>query len=71
MALRLGGLGDLDPSAVPLPPGTEVITRVERMVDGELRPGGATGRVASVADEGRIEVVFVDGRRASYLLSSR
>jgi len=43
VALRLGGLGDLDPTAVPLPPGTEVITRVERMVDGEsallLDPG--------------------------------
>src|ERR1041385_9159770 len=67
MALRLGGLSDVDPAAVPLPPGTEVVTRVARMVDGELRPGGATGRVASIADAGRIEVVFVDGRRATYL----
>lgn len=72
VALRLGGLADLDPAAVPLPPGTEVITRVERMVDGELRPGGATGRVASAAaagagDRERIEVVFIDGRRATYL----
>ena len=70
MALRLGGLADLDPAAVPLPLGTEVVTRVERMVDGELRPGGATGRVASIASPGdgdRIEVVFIDGRRATYL----
>jgi len=66
VALRLGGLADLDPAAVPLPPGTEVITRVDRIVDGELRPGGATGRVASVAGDGdRLEVVFIDGRRAT------
>ena len=73
MALRLGGLADLDPAAVPLPPGTEVVTRVARTVDGELRPGGATGRVVAIAagaegDGGdRIEVVFLDGRRATYL----
>jgi hypothetical protein len=75
VALRLGGLGDLDPAAVPLPPGTEVVTRVERMVDGELRPAGATGRVASIAapadgdSDDRIEVVLLDGRRATYLRS--
>lgn len=70
MALRLGGLADLDPAAVPLPPGTEVITRVARVVDGELRPGGAAGRVVSIAqgsDGDRIEVAFIDGRRATYL----
>jgi predicted nucleotidyltransferase len=70
MALRLGGLADVDPAAVPLPPGTEVVTRVARLVDGELRPGGATGRVTAITagPEGeRIEVVFIDGRRALYL----
>jgi predicted nucleotidyltransferase len=77
MALRLGGLADLDPAAVPLPPGTEVVTRVERIVDGELRPGGATGRVATITsatsagasggDGDRVEVVFIDGKRATYL----
>jgi hypothetical protein len=66
MALRLGGLADLDPQAVPLPAGTEVTTRVDRTVDGELRPQGATGRVA-VIDGDRVEVVFLDGKRASYL----
>jgi hypothetical protein len=66
MALRLGGLGDLDPEAVPLPTGTEVTTRVDREVDGEIRPQGATGRVASL-DGDRVEVVFLDGRRATYL----
>ncbi|HEY5927588.1 MAG TPA: nucleotidyltransferase domain-containing protein [Kofleriaceae bacterium] len=67
MALRLGGLADLDPSAVPLPAGTEVTTRVDRVVDdGELRPQGATGRVAKL-DGDRVEVVFLDGKRAVYL----
>jgi len=66
MALRLGGLADLDPAAVPLPPGTEVTTRVDRQVDGELRPQGATGRVAAIEGD-RVEVVFVDGKRATYL----
>lgn len=48
MALRLGGLADIDPTSVPLPPGTEVVTRADRDVDGEVRPRGATGRVAKV-----------------------
>ena len=43
MALRLGGLADLDPAAVPLLAGTEVIARVDRVVDGEPRTHGATG----------------------------
>ncbi len=62
MVLRLGGLGDLDPAAVPLPVGTEVVTRVDR----DERPQGASGRVARIDGE-RIEVVFLDGRSASYL----
>ncbi len=68
MALRLGGLADIDPATVPLPPGTEVVTRVDRDVDGELRPQGATGRVAKQDGE-RVEVAFIDGKRASYLRS--
>lgn len=66
MGLRLGGLGDLDPTAVPLPVGTEVVTRVDRVVGGELRPQGATGRVARL-DGDYLEVAFVDGRAARYL----
>jgi hypothetical protein len=66
MALRLGGLADVDPMAVPLPPGTEVTTRVDRTVEGELRPQGATGRVAAIDGE-RVEVQFLDGKRATYL----
>lgn len=64
MALRLGGLGDLDPEAVPLPHGTEVTTRVDR--DGVAQ--GAVGRVAAI-DDGRVEVTFLDHRRATYLRS--
>jgi hypothetical protein len=66
MALRLGGLADLDPAAVPLPLGTEITTRVDRVVDGELRTQGATGRVAALDGE-YVEVAFVDGKRARYL----
>src|SRR5688572_12437514 len=63
---RLGGLVDLDPQAVPLPAGTEVTTRVDRMVDGELRPQGASGRVKAI-DGDKVEVVFLDGKTATYL----
>jgi hypothetical protein len=66
MALRLGGLADIDPSAVPLPLGTEVVTSVDRTAGDQLRPQGAVGRVAA-ADGDRIDVVFLDGGRASYL----
>ncbi|MBA3461503.1 MAG: nucleotidyltransferase domain-containing protein [Deltaproteobacteria bacterium] len=66
MALRLGGLADLDPTAVPLPAGTEVTTRVDRVIDGAVRTQGASGRVVS-SDDDRVEVVFLDGTRATYL----
>ncbi|MEJ7603639.1 MAG: nucleotidyltransferase domain-containing protein, partial [Kofleriaceae bacterium] len=66
MALRLGGLADLDPSAVPLPIGTEVMTRVDRVVEGETRTQGATGRVTAIAGD-RVDVAFLDGKRATYL----
>ena len=62
MALRLGGLADLDPAAVPLPSGTEVTVGVDR----EGRPQGATGRVIALDGE-RVEVLFLDGGRATYL----
>jgi hypothetical protein len=66
MALRLGGLADIDPTAVPLPAGTEVTTRVDREVDGGLRTRGASARVARV-DGDEVEVVFLDGKRARYM----
>lgn len=65
MALRLGGLGDLDPEGVPLPAGTEVTTRVDREIDGEIRTKGASARVTAI-DGDRVEVVFLDGKRATY-----
>jgi hypothetical protein len=68
MALRLGGLVDLDPESVQLPAGTEVTTRVDREVEGELRTRGATGRVARI-DGDRVEVAFVDGKHGTYLRS--
>lgn len=64
MAMRLGGLADLDPQTVPLPAGTEVTTRVDR----SDVPQGANGRVTSI-DGDRVEIVFLDGRRATYLRS--
>lgn len=66
MALRLGGLADLDPTLVPLPAGTEVTTRVDRSVEGEIRQKGATARVVGI-DGDRVDVVFLDGKRATYL----
>jgi hypothetical protein len=66
VALRLGGLADIDPTQVPLPAGTEVTTRVDRQVEGELRQKGATARVTAI-DGDRVDVVFLDGKRATYL----
>ncbi|CAN5874397.1 hypothetical protein BH11MYX3_BH11MYX3_07400 [soil metagenome] len=66
MALRLGGLADLDPSAVPLPVGTEVTTRVDRIVEGELRTQGASARVTAIDGE-HVDVVFLDAKKARYL----
>jgi RNA repair pathway DNA polymerase beta family len=65
---RLGGLVDLDPQAVPLPAGTEITTRVDRIVDGEIRAQGATGRVKSI-DGDKVEVTFLDGKRGVFLRS--
>lgn len=64
MALRLGGLTDLDPETVPLPAGTEVVTRVDR--DG--LPKGAIGRISALAGDA-VDVTIVDGRTARYLRS--
>ncbi len=64
MALRLGGLADLDPAAVPLPVGTEVTVGVDRAD----RPQGASARVERIEGD-RVEVVFLDGARAVYLRS--
>lgn len=55
MATRLGAL---DPTAVPLPSGTEVSTRVDRVVGERVVPQGAIGRVMSSEGE-RVEVRVV------------
>ncbi|AGP32812.1 DNA polymerase beta superfamily protein [Sorangium cellulosum] len=49
MELRLRGLTHLDPLAVPLPHGTEVTTRVDRLVGERRVPQGAVGRVVASA----------------------
>jgi hypothetical protein len=66
MALRLGGLGDVDPLAVPLPVGTEVTTRVDRAVGDRIVAHGAVGRVVA-RDGDRAEVELVGGGRAWFL----
>jgi hypothetical protein len=64
MAIRLGGLTEIDPETVPLPPGTEVVTRVDR---GDI-PRGALARVARL-DGDAVDVTLVDGRTARYVRS--
>jgi hypothetical protein len=66
MTQRLGGLSDVDPAAAPLPIGTEVITRVDREVEGKRRVQGAVGKVLSVDDNGDFCVGFVDGKSAHF-----
>jgi hypothetical protein len=74
MALRLGGLVDVDPLAVPLPPGTEVTTRVDRAVGDRVVGQGAMGRVlALIGDDpetgAAVEVDIVGVGRVRYLRS--
>lgn len=60
MKLRVEGLSDLDPLSVPLPVGTEVSTRVERMLGERRVPHGAVGRVTAVqGSEIHVEIVGV------------
>lgn len=66
VSLRLAGLADVDPLAVPLPPGTEVTTRVDRVLGDRVVGQGAVGRV--VALDGDAVVLDVVGvGRARYL----
>jgi hypothetical protein len=66
VALRLGGLGDVDPLAVPLPVGTEVSTRVDRAVGDREVTHGAVGRVVE-RDGDRAMVELVGVGRAWFL----
>jgi hypothetical protein len=60
MALRLSELTAIDPLSVPLPSGTEVITRVDRVIDADRRvPQGAVGRV--IAAQGALLDVMIVG----------
>lgn len=60
MKLRVEGLSDLDPLAVPLPVGTEVSTRVDRVLGERRVPHGAVGRVTAVqGNEIHVEIVGV------------
>jgi hypothetical protein len=61
MDLRLRELGSIDPEALPLPNGTEVTTRVDRVLSPDRRvPQGAVGRVvATRGDELDVMVVGV------------
>jgi hypothetical protein len=64
VSLRIRGLGDADPAAIPLPHGTEVTTRVARVVGGRRVPEGAVGRVVGLdGDEVDVEVVGVGRAR--------
>lgn len=65
MKIRLEGLADIDPLRVPLPNGTEVVTRVEARDGDHLIKQGAIGRVVS-SDGDRVEVAIIGGARASY-----
>ena len=50
MTQRLGGLHDVDPDAAPLPVGTEVVTRVDRMVDDAIPESTGNATDAATLD---------------------
>lgn len=52
MTSRLSGLAEIDPLSVPLPHGTEVTLRVERVLHGRRVPQGLVGRVVRARDGG-------------------
>jgi hypothetical protein len=51
MDLRLRSLEHLDERAVPLPHGTEVVTRVDRIIRERRIPQGSVGRVTKVSGD--------------------
>jgi hypothetical protein len=60
MKLRLRGLTDVDPLAVPLPNGTEVTTRVDRLIGERKVKQGAVGRVFSTTSTDDGDLLEVD-----------
>ena len=72
MSSRLGGLTDVDPRAVPLPIGTEVITRVDKLIGDRMVTQGAVGRVVALDEPqasgpATVEVDLVGVGRARFL----
>lgn len=65
MKIRLDALADIDPLRVPLPNGTEVVTRVEARDGDRVIKQGAIGRVES-SDGDRVTVAILGGARATY-----
>ncbi|MFO0599836.1 MAG: nucleotidyltransferase domain-containing protein [Myxococcaceae bacterium] len=52
MTSRISALAEVDPLSVPLPHGTEVTLRVERLLHGKRVPQGLVGRVVRARDGG-------------------
>ncbi len=69
MVQRLDGLHDVDPRTAALPIGTEVVTRVERYVDGKLRAQGAVGTVLTQDVDDYFTIGFIDGKQGSFARS--
>jgi len=66
MEIRLKGLAAVDPLAVPLPNGTEVTTRVDRLVGDRTVPRGCVGRVVGTTSGG-IDVAIIGVGTLCYL----
>ncbi len=58
MDLRIRNLEQLDARAVPLPHGTEVVTRVDRVIGERRVPQGSVGRVTKIEDD-NVDVTIV------------
>ena len=58
MDLRLRSLERLDTRAVPIPHGTEVVTRVDRVIGERRVPQGTVGRVTKV-DGDAVDVTVI------------
>ena len=63
---KLATLETIDRTRVPLPIGTRVTTRVERLLGERRIPQGAVGRVVG-QDDSSVEVELADGTLVSYL----
>ena len=63
---KLATLDTLDRTRVPLPIGTRVTTRIERLLGERRIPQGAVGRVVA-QDEDSVEVELADGTLVRYL----